>query len=258
MPILDAPHLRFAGLTCLQLRQSRGPKDVYVFEPHRLAFSAWALDARERQDANPALLMTLDRHFDLVPPKAHLSPSASLRELDDFVRWELDVRNFDHILAAMEAGVISDAIVVARARPKGCFEGLEYVDRHGRTHRLLQVPTIDRLAENFATERASSEARAAHELIQKSNRVVLDVDLDCFTTPCDADPTSIVPWPRELISQFLMPEGSESFWNTVLPRTTCLTLAKEPFHCGGLLATDRLFETAAQVLFEDWLQAELP
>lgn len=258
MHILDAPHLRFAGLTCLQLRQSRGPKEVYVFEPHRLAFAAWALDAWQHEDKTPALLVTLDRHFDLVPPKAQLASSASLRELDDFMRWELDVRNFDHILAAMDSGLISDAILVARARPKGSFEGEEYVDRRGRSHRLLQVPTLDRLAEDYGTEKASEDARTAKELIQNAKRIVLDVDLDCFTSPCDADPTSIVPWPRELISQFLMPEGSEPFWNAVMQKTTCLTLAKEPFHCGGLLATDRLFETAAQVLFGELLQAALP
>jgi len=87
---------------------------------------------------------------------------------------------------------------------------------------------------------------------------VLDFDLDCFTTPSDADPTTIVPWPIDLIREHVMPRGSEAFWESVLSKCVALTFAREPYHCGGLIATGRLFELAAQVVFCELLKADLP
>lgn len=256
--LLESDHLKLAGITRLGLSQSRGPKEVFVFEPHRLAFTCWALVAASKPKG---LLVTLDRHFDLVPP-ANVADipdgSSSLRTLDDYVRWQLDVRNFDHILAAMEAQVVGDAIVIARARPAGCFQGQVYIDRLGHPHHIICVPTVDRLSYGFGTEEAMEEARRAHGSIQNASHIFLDVDLDCFTTVSDADPTSVVPWTKELISEHVMPEGSEPFWDAVLKKTACLTLAREAAHCGGLVASGRLFETAAQVLFQNLLNAALP
>ena len=37
-----------------------------------------------------------------------------------------------------------------------------------------------------------------------------------------------------------------------------LTLAREPLHCGGLVAAGQLFERAAEVLFCRLLGADLP
>lgn len=256
--LLDAPHLRLAGVTRLALGGARGPRDAYLFDPHRLALPCWALAVG---DGPPALLVTLDRHLDLVPP-AHTQQvpdrSAGLRALDEHARWGLDVRNYDHILAAMEAGVVGDALLIARARPRGSLVAEEFVDRRGGRHRLLTVPTVDRVAEAFGARDAAPAAREAEALLSRAGQVLLDVDLDCFTSPSDADPTEVLPWPRPTIRSFLLPEGSGPFWDAVLSRCVALTLAREPYHCGGLLAANRLLEDALQVLFVELLGAELP
>jgi hypothetical protein len=258
MSLLDAPHLKLAGVLRLALGGSRGPKDAYLFEPHRLALPAWALAVAE---GPPALLVTLDRHLDTVPP-AHPDRvphrSAGLHALDEFARWELDVRNYDHILAAMEAGLVGDALLIARARPRGAHSADTYVDRQGVSHRLLVAPTVDRLAEGYGTPEASPLAREAQALLEAAAGVLLDVDLDCFTSPSDADPTEVLPWPRATIRQHLMPEGSEAFWEAVLTRCLALTLAREPHHCGGVVASGRLLEEVLEVLFAELLGAELP
>lgn len=254
---MENEFLRLAGITRLSLR-GRGPQDAFIFDHHRLALPAWVVGLGE---SRPALLITLDRHFDLVPP-ANIPdiPDAAepLRRLDEFARWELDYRNFDHILAAMEAGVVGDVIVVARNRPRRAIEGTEYEDRRGERHRILSVPNVDRVADGFGGASRSPEAQEAEELLRKASSAILDVDLDCFTTSSDADPTDVVPWTRELIRRHLMPPGSAPFWDAVLFKARVLTLAREPLHCGGLVAANRLFEDAAEVIFRELLQTDVP
>lgn len=244
----NALHLRLAGVTRLSLATERGPKDAFVFDPHRLALPCWALALEGRP---PALLVTLDRHLDLVPPArlaAVPDASAGVRALDEHARWELDPRNFDHVLAAMEAGLVQDALVVARARPKGAIEGSTWTDSRGRSHALVSAPTVERLGELPDTA----------ALVERASCVLLDVDLDCFTTPSDADPTTLVPWTRALIREHVLPRGSEPFWDAVLRKCVALTIAREPYHCGGLVAAGRLFEDAAEVLFRELLRVDLP
>ncbi|MBM4380304.1 MAG: UPF0489 family protein [Deltaproteobacteria bacterium] len=251
----DAPHLRLAGITRLGL-SGRGPKDAYLFDPHRLALPAWA---HALGDGPPALLVTLDRHFDLVPPAAAAPPrAAGLRALDEFARWELDTRNYDHVLAALEAGLLADAVVVARAHPRGAVTAPRWTDRHGVAHGLVSATTVDRLAHGFGTPAAGLASSEAALLLERAERVVLDVDLDCFTSPSDADPFTVLPWPRAVIRDFLLPPGSGPFWDAVLGKCVALTFAREPAHCGGVLAGDALFADACAVLFGELLGTDVP
>lgn len=253
----DAPsHLRLAGVIRLGLGGGRGPADAYVFDPHRLALPAWSLALGEA--GPPALLVTLDRHLDTVVPRrpeAVPDRSAGLRALDEHARWALDVRNYDHILAAMEAGLVGDALLVARSRPRGAFAGDIYKDTRGRPHRLVAVSTVDRAAEAW---RHPAPGDAVREVLEAAPRVLLDVDLDCFTSLSDADPTTVLPWPRSVIREFLLPDGSQAFWDAVLEKAVALTLAREPHHCGGLLASGELFRDVAEVLFREVLRTEPP
>jgi hypothetical protein len=129
------------------------------------------------------------------------------------------------------------------------------VDTRGRSHRLVSVATVDRAAEAFASP---APGDAVREVVERAERVLLDVDLDCFTSLSDADPTTVLPWPREVIREFLLPEGSEPFWDAVLGKAVALTLAREPHHCGGLLASNVLLRDLAEVLFRELLRAEPP
>ncbi len=246
---LQAPqHLHLAGVIRLSLAGGRGPSDAYVFDPHRLALPSWACALGEA--GPPALLVTLDRHLDVVPPRepaAVPDRSAGLRALDEHARWALDV--------PMEAGLVGDALFIARARPRGSFAGEVYTDTRGRAHRLVAVPTVDRAAEALTAPAPGDRVR---EVLERAERVLLDVDLDCFTTPSDEDPTTVLPWPRSIIREFLLPEGSAPFWETVLEKAVALTLAQEPHHCGGLLASGELFRHVAEVLFRELLHAEPP
>ncbi|MBL8950640.1 MAG: hypothetical protein JNK82_07685 [Myxococcaceae bacterium] len=210
----------------------RGPRRAFVFDEHRFALPCWAAEP------GPAVLVSFDRHFDTVPNVNALQPGESL---ETFTRERLDRRNYDHIPAALQCGVLSSAILIARARPQGSALDARYV----------HAPTLDVLLEG-------PDRARAFELLEAAKRVVLDFDLDCFTTPSDADPTTAVPWPLELIREHVLPRGAEGFWELALKRCDVLTFAREPKHTGGLVASGRLFEAAAQVVFVELLGADLP
>lgn len=255
------PHdeaLRLAGVIRLSLHGGRGPRQAFVFDPHRLALPSWALALEGRP---PALLVTLDRHFDLVPPEdvgAVPDRSAGLQALDEHTRWALSVRNTDHVVAAMEAGLVGDVLAIARASPKGAHEGERWIDRRGTAHRIFRTPTVDRVAADWGTRSATPEAQAIAAILHAGTPVILDVDLDCFTSPSDADPTALLPWPREIVRDFLLPPASAPFWDAILRDCAALTLAREPYHCGGLVASAKLFLDVADVLFRELLGGDLP
>jgi hypothetical protein len=228
-----------AGIIELTL-SGRGPQRAFVFDPHRLALPCWA-------ETPNALLITCDRHFDTVPAKNTPPRGLTVDQIDTHARTQLDPRNFDHIPAAIDCGVLTDAILIARAKPVGAL-----------TEPFVHAPTLDLITAEWGTPHASPEGRRARELVQRAERIILDVDLDCFTTPSDADPTTVIPWTRELIADFMLPRGSEPFWNEVLARCVNFTFAREPGHCGGLIASGRLFEAASDVIFRQLLQTDLP
>ncbi len=209
----------------------RGPKRAFVFDEHRFALPCWAGEG-------PAVLVSFDRHFDTVPPVNALAPG---EPLETYARDRLDRRNFDHIVAGLQCGVLSSALLLARARPQGSV----------LDERMVHAPTLDALLNG-------PDATRALALLEGAKRVVLDFDLDCFTTLSDADPTTAVPWPIELIREHVLPRGSQGFWELALKKCDALTFAREPKHTGGLIASARLFEAAAQVVFVELLGADLP
>lgn len=228
MPLIGVTELSLSG---------RGPKRAFVFDAHRLALTCWA----SATGGAAAVLLSFDRHFDTVPPADPPARGLSLEALEHHAHHRLDARNFDHVLAAMHCGLVTHAILLARARPPGSV--LE--------PNIVHAPTLDALLNGPDADRARA-------VLDGAKHVLLDVDLDCFTSPSDADPTTVVPWPRELIADHLMPRGSEAFWELALKRCAALTFAREPKHCGGLVAGGRLFEAAASVVFEQLLQTDLP
>ncbi|MEW5742775.1 MAG: hypothetical protein AB1938_27915 [Myxococcota bacterium] len=242
-----------AGVVELSLR-GRGPSRAFVFDPHRLALPCWALATGGRS----ALLVSLDRHFDTVPPAARPEPGWTVAQYDEHARTRLDGRNTDHLLAAMEAGLVTDAILFARAHPVGSVQAPSWTDSRGGVHELLASALVDTVSADFGTGKASPEGRRAAELLRRADTVLLDVDLDCFTSPSDADPTTVLPWPEDVIAQHVLPRGSEAFWAAVLEKCVGLTFAREPGHCGGLVASGRLFEAAARVVFERLLHTDMP
>ena len=87
----------------------------------------------------------------------------------------------------------------------------------------------------------------------------------CWTWTWTASPRSrtrtpppCCPGRASVIREFLLPPDSEPFWDAVLGKCVALTLAREPHHCGGLLASGCCFADAAEVLFRELLRRASP
>lgn len=245
---------RLAGITTVDMASARGPRVAYLFEPHRLALSAWA---HALGDGPPATLLTLDRHTDTLPPHnpaAIPHRSAGLRALDEHVRWDLRTTNNDHILAAMEAGVLAHVVVVARTHLPGSVVSGTHVDRSGVAHHVHTVASVVQLVDTFG----AAQPPPAVAALRAGGPLLLDVDLDAFTSMADADPTEVLPWPVDVARRYLMPPESRAFWDAVLPRCLAFTLALEPAHCGGVLAAAQLHAALAPLLWHELLGVPPP
>jgi hypothetical protein len=177
-----------------------------------------------------------------LPPSCSPSIATSIwQSRPSHARLELDTRNIDHVVAAMEAGIVGDVLALARSSPEGATPLEIYRDRKGVDHRILRAPSLEQWLDGGG------------RLPPGDDPVLLDVDLDCFTSPSDVDPRVVLPWTQSIVRDHLLPEGSSAFWDALLPRTVALTLAREPYHCGGLLGAGRLLAQVAPVLFGELL-----
>lgn len=220
--------------------------DVYVFDHHRTAFTIWTHAAQAL--GAPLTLVTLDRHMDLGTPAA-VAPrfTEPLRQLDAFARHELAPSNDDHIVAATESGAIADAVVVARSHePASLARFRPLLDRTGTLHRFAFAPGPARLGAD------------AHVLVREAGHIALDIDLDAFTTPSDGDPEELLAWDRAAITRWLQPPGSGSWWDELLARTAVVTIAREPYHCGGFARGAQLWRDFSAAFFVDLLRADEP
>jgi hypothetical protein len=227
-------------------RAAGKPLELFVFDHHRGAFSLWALAAQEL--GSPLTLVTLDRHMDLERPKAEAPELAAGAEaLDRFARELLSPRNDDHVVAALEAGAIGDALVVARShQPPSLAAFAPYVDRRGKPHEFAFARTLDTLEAD------------AYRLLERSEAIALDIDLDCFTTLSDGHLDEVLTWDEELIDAFLRPPDSEELWRLLLDRVALVTIAREPYHCGGFQRGAALWMSFARVFFGRLLGVPLP
>ena len=241
-----SPFLALADVHRVTTRVGGRACDVFIFDHHRTAFTLWSLAAKAH--GGPLTLLTLDRHMDLGI-SAQLPPAfdAPVEALDAFARHRLAPSNDDHIVSAMEAGAISDAAVIARSHAPADLNVFKpYVDRAGRRHPVAFSRDVDSIGDEILHRVARADA------------IALDVDLDCFTTLSDGHPDEVIPWDQEQIDSFLRPPGSEIFWTEALSRTRVITIAREPYHCGGFDRSALLWRAFAEVFFRRLLGVPAP
>ncbi len=241
-----SPLLQLAHVHRIGTRIGGQAREVFVFDHHRSAFTVWCHAAQAL--GAPLTLLSLDRHLDLGLPQAPPPElSSTLESLDAYARLALAPTNDDHIAAAMEAGALADAALIARSHAPPSLAAFQpYRDRAGREHRCAFSANLDGASEDVLG------------LLQQAPAIALDIDLDCFTTLSDAHPDEVLIWDRELIEGFLFPPDSGPFWATVLPKVQVVTLAREPYHCGGLGRGARLWLDFAEVFFRRLLEVPPP
>lgn len=223
--IIDHPGKRNAAL------------EIGIVHEHRFAFWFWNQWQRGELPSPPPDLVSIDWHKDLG-----FEASESLAELntnDDnevaLYAWtQLNSLNDCHILAAARLGIIGNVYVLCKQDDP---EEMSF-------HTLNGTSTV----------RAFHDVTAFVDVIQRSESVILDIDLDYFTTQSEYDDSNTIRVSRNNqieMETLLAPSGE--IISAVLPVLNGVTIAIEPEWCGGFARAHRLFACLNRILFDNTL-----
>ena len=71
-----------------------------------------------------------------------------------------------------------------------------------------------------------------------TNPIVLDFDLDCFTTECE---NNVYAWPEAIFREkYYDNEEVRHFMHKLINRSTIITICREPTCCGGLGESNKI------------------
>ncbi len=222
-------------------------KPVFVFENHRTSFYYWCKARKEFGIDNGFFVVTMDSHHDLftlTPQKKAEIQALDLNDLVDvrkFAKDELKKLNDDYIFAAMEAGLISDILIISPAHSMHT-RTKQYIDSTGVKHSLFYCVWPGDLGgpRGLLTDRAPQENR---ELIRSigydengNQNIALDIDLDFFTYfYCDKIYVIAEENFKDIFS-----EDSLIWW--IYDKARLVTIAKEPWTCNGARNSNQILK----------------
>jgi hypothetical protein len=238
-------------------------KPLLVYEDHRTTtFVLWhAMHVAHKLEA-PPLLLYFDRHDDAKQPQS-LDVIRQLRQepgskekVHEFVEWGLSVLDDDWLIAAMELGLVGDAINIGADDTPNLpqFETI-HTDHLGVEHRIWALPHLWHAfdyQQPLSDTAREAEFRGIWDALrwepgrhppfathEGAPPVVLDFDLD-FLAGHFAE--RIMAWPSDTIhaaftrmSTYDRTEGwsAARFLEAIEPRVAFRTVARESDHCGG-------------------------
>lgn len=83
---------------------------------------------------------------------------------------------------------------------------------------------------------------------------VLDFDLDCFTTECRE---KTYAWPEKIfIDEYFESSNARYFMESLLNRTSFITICREPECCGGIGEANKILNYLDRYFFDGALRTE--
>lgn len=222
----------------------RGQKPVFVFKNHRTSFYYWCKARKEFGISDSFFVVTLDRHNDLFPLLPEKKTEIQALDLNDlvkvknFVKNKLKKLNDDYIIAAMEAGLIGDILIMS-SEPTGIKE---YTDSASVKHKIFHcfwpgdLSGFRGLLTDTATERNREIITSIGYDENGNPNVVLDIDLDFFTYYY-CDNTYVID---EENFKDIFSDDSLIWW--IYDKARLITIAKEPGACGSTLNSERILK----------------
>jgi hypothetical protein len=223
--------------------------ELTLFNYHRYAFFFWnkwsQLLKAKHGDILPPSLVTLDWHQDLAFPddgeKRNLDGLDLSDNLDVALHCWLNLNplNDTHIASAAYCNLIGDIYVHCRQRNDQQWGDMLFTDQFGNTHVIRRYKTFDEL------EAALLKARHDH--------VYFDIDLDFFAieNSYSGRDRRFKYMKKDAIHDMLKPERKAIRW--IFDRLAGFTIALEPQHCGGLLASNKLLDILNKLYFKPGL-----
>lgn len=254
--------------------------DVFIYEDHRYILNILFSAFHSKKLIEPPTLVYFDKHDDGKGPMVSIDRLKSIRnrkidqkEMWDFVEWEISTQDDDWLKVGMELGLIGDAILI------GCNEASNfrdfrntYIDHLSKEHLIFKVSHIwnglshqgwlvDRAQESKYSEiwdllGIENNSYISINAEKQKTKVILDFDLDCFTTKFLED---TLPWPYEYFNKyFRSPCGRnyyrpKEFTDMLLRTVEFITIARETDYCGSFHNNALIFDSINDIIFDNKL-----
>lgn len=253
-------------------------KHIIVYDDHRALLNVLFEAKRLGVFTKTPNLVYFDLHDDAcaVPPRSQLLEKMGVADLSQatnkqfwsFVEFDLGVLDDDWLLAGMELDLIKDAILIGQEKNhhiedlNGC-----YTSEDGIIHKVYSISHLSSslgcrgcLGDSIIKEPYYQNVRDIMQFHEGRfdggdiNPLVLDFDLDCFTTECRE---KTYAWPEEIFRrEFCDNYNVPPFLHALLERATFITICREPGCCGGLGEANKILNYWDRYFFEGSLGAE--
>ncbi len=219
-------------------------KLIHVCKNHENALYYWC-KAKKEMNVDAFFLVAIDKHKDLLGLPLNVKRELMSWDLNDLDKikektmCERGVRDrsgnlksklaYNQFLAAMEVGLVLDILIVSPEVP--CEK--VYKDLSGRQHIIFHCDHPTDLKAIFKSQ--SIKQSLGYPEGKKS--VILDIDLDFFTYLDDQEEAHVI---SEEDFGNIFSKGSPIWW--IYEKAKLVTISKEPFWCGGVDNSERIFE----------------
>lgn len=195
----------------------------------------------------------------------------SARDFWSFVEFDLSEIDDDWLLTGMELGLINDAVLIGQKENSNIsrMDNI-YEDTDKGKHQIFSIRHLNDslgcrgcLGDNVIKESYYENVRNILEYNQPpygrhdkfseelTRPIVLDFDLDCFTTECEEKRYA---WPENIFkSMFYDNHTVNDFMQRMIERASFITICREPDCCGGIGESNKILSYLDKYLFYGYL-----
>lgn len=214
--------------------------EVAIVSRHRFAFYYWL--KWWNKDDRLLSLVTMDWHNDV----------GGTSDFDPKVIRDLDLSNSNEMALFCWAGSRSlDDGHIAPALYRGAFQRVDVINKQSRQDGCLAVEkqtNCDGEVAEIRFHRCPADFAKWHRRQACGTEIVFDLDLDYFTVEHPSrDLGKQRLQPESYVHRVLDPQGE--LMSQLLPEVRRITIALEPYYCGGLSNCLRLLDLVSDTLF---------
>lgn len=258
-------------------------KYIILYDDHRSILNVLFETKKLGLFSTTPNIFFFDRHDDACNPQIKAKDllekwgvekieDVSSRDFWSFVEFDLSGLDDDWLLAGMELGLINHAVVIGQYENSNMSDlNNLFESSDGKVHELFDISHLDYslgsrgcLGDNVIKEPYFENVRNIFEYNQPpygrydkfskevTNPIVLDFDLDCFTTECE---NNVYAWPEAIFREkYYDNETVQYFMYRLIERSTFITICREPKCCGGLGESNKILGYLDKYFFDGWLK----
>jgi len=258
-------------------------KYIILYDDHRSILNVLFETKKLGLFSTTPNIIFFDKHDDACNPQINAKDlfekwgierieDVSSRDFWSFVEFDLSGLDDDWLLAGMELGLINHAVVIGQTENSNMRDlNNLFESSDGEVHELFDIYHLNYslgsrgcLGDNVIKEPYYENVRNIFEYDQPpygrydkfskevTNPIVLDFDLDCFTTECE---NNVYAWPEAIFREkYYDNEEVRHFMHKLINRSTIITICREPKCCGGLGESNKILGYLDKYFFDGWLR----